>query len=318
MGKRKHPLLKIGFLLAFLAGIIYIINKLVSALATLNNISSAKDGEYYNWRFGNIFYKKQGSGSPILLIHDLSPTSSLSEWSSVTDELSKTHTVYSIDLLGCGHSSKPNLTYTNYLYVQLLTDFVKNVIGQKTDVVASGLSGSLVVTACADDNTIFGKVMLITPADIDTLNQIPSKNSKIIKSLLELPLLGTFAYNILTSKSNIEFELTEKQLFNPFTITGSMIDTRYEAAHLGGGNGKYLMSSILGNYIYFNISHGLKSLRKQILIVNGENYENGDKAVAQYVTLKPSIKHKIIPETSFLPQYEAPAQLLKVIQSFFK
>lgn len=318
MDKRKHPLIKIVFSIAFFAAIIHVINKIVAATATLKNTLNAKDGEYYNWRFGNVFYKKQGSGEPILLIHDLMPIGSSSEWDDIVSELSKERTVYSIDLLGCGRSSKPNLTYTNFLYVQLVTDFVKNVIGHKTDVVASGLSGSFVVMACANDENTFEKVMLINPADITSLNQIPSKSSKAIKSLMELPLIGTLAYNVIASRSSIDSLLTEQYFFNPFNVSQAMIDTCYESSHTDSSNGKYLLASILGNYIYFNISHGLKSIRNSILVVAGEDCEHGNKAITEYTSLKSTIKHQVVPETKFLPQYEAPEQLLKMINTFFK
>lgn len=55
-------------------------------------------------------------------------------------KLEKHYTVYTIDLLGCGRSDKPYLTYTNYLYVQLLTDFIHDVIGERPDVVTTGNS----------------------------------------------------------------------------------------------------------------------------------------------------------------------------------
>ena len=62
------------------------------------------------------------------------------EWDKVIDTLSREHTVYTIDLLGCGKSDKPAITYTCYLYVQLLTDFIRDIIGEKTDIVATGAS----------------------------------------------------------------------------------------------------------------------------------------------------------------------------------
>jgi hypothetical protein len=318
MDKRKHPLLKIAFLLTFLATIIHIINRIVAATAVLKNTLSPDDGEYYNWRFGNIFYTKQGSGTPLLLIHDLMPISSSAEWESVVNDLSQNHTVYTLDLLGCGRSAKPNLTYTNFLYVQLVTDFVKNVIGHKTNVVASGLSGSFVVMACANDKDTFDKVMLINPVDITSLNQIPTKSSKIIKSLLELPFIGTFVYNVIASRTSIDAMLTEQYFFNPFGISQPMIDSCYEAAHIGGSNGKYLLASILGNYVYFNISHGLRNIENSILIVTGENCDHGNKAVPEYASLKATIKHETIPQTKFLPQQENPTQVLNLINSFIK
>jgi len=317
MRKRRHVLLTIGILLSLSTVVIHIINKMILASAIFKNLLSSKNGTFYEWRFGNVFYTKQGSGAPILLVHSLSASSSSSEWESVVSELSKKYTVYTIDLLGCGRSDKPKITYTNFLYVQLLTDFVKNVIGQKTDVIASGLSGSFVVMACAHNENTFDKVMLINPADIDELSQIPSKNSKIAKYMLEVPLIGTLVYNILNSKQNIELAFTEKYLYNPFDVTQAAIDTYYEAAHIGAGNGKYLLSSIVGKYIYFNISHGLKAIDNSLFVIVGAGCDGVDEKISHYTALNPALEHEVIPKTKLLPQQEAPDKLLDLVQTYF-
>lgn len=80
---------------------------------------------------------RKGIWSSSTLIHNLDVCSSSYEWKNIEDALSKTNTVYSIDLLGCGCSDHPILTYTNFLYVQLVTDFIKHVIGEKTDIIVS-------------------------------------------------------------------------------------------------------------------------------------------------------------------------------------
>ena len=103
----------------------HIVNRFVYYMSTIDEMLSDENAEYYDWRFGRICYHKTGSGSPLLLIHDLNVCSSSYEWNQIVDQLSKTNTVYTIDLLGCGRSDKPYLTYTNYLYVQLITDFIK-------------------------------------------------------------------------------------------------------------------------------------------------------------------------------------------------
>lgn len=91
------------------------------------------------------FIIPKGTGSPILLIHDTLPGASGYEWSKIEDELAIDHTVYTVDLLGCGRSDKSSITYTNFVYVQMISDFIKKIIGQKTDVIASGFSGSLLL-----------------------------------------------------------------------------------------------------------------------------------------------------------------------------
>ncbi len=186
------------------------------------------------------------------------------------DALAKKHTVYCIDLLGCGCSDRPKITYTNFLYVQLITDFIKTVIKEKTDIIASGLSGSFTVMACRNDDTIINKIMMVNPTDLAILNQIPTKQSKIAKFLLELPLVGTLVYNVIVSKGNVDLLFTEQLVYNPFHVDSELVDTCFETAHLDKGNGKYLLSSIAGKYIDRNIAATLKELNNSIYIIGGQ------------------------------------------------
>lgn len=80
MKKNKHRLVTLGILFTVATGIIYLINRIVFASATLKDLLKSSADNYYNWRFGKIYYKKKGSGSPILLIHDLTVYSSAYEW----------------------------------------------------------------------------------------------------------------------------------------------------------------------------------------------------------------------------------------------
>ena len=179
----------------------HIVNRFVYYMSTIDEILSDKNTEYYDWRFGRICYHKTGSGSPLLLIHDLNVCSSSYEWNQIVDQLSKTNTVYTIDLLGCGRSDKPYLTYTNYLYVQLITDFIKHIIGEKTDIIAMGESGSFVLMACANDHSIIDKVLLINPGDLIELSKIPTKRTKLKQHCINMPVVGTFLYNLRFNSS---------------------------------------------------------------------------------------------------------------------
>ena len=105
------------------------------------------------------FTQKTGTGDPVLLIHDTNSASSSVEWSKISKRLQKKHTVYTMDLLGCGLSDKPGLSYTNYMYVQLITAFIKDIIKSKTSVVASNLSSSFVIMANQLDASIIDKMI---------------------------------------------------------------------------------------------------------------------------------------------------------------
>ena len=142
MNRNKHKFLTFAALMTGATVTVHLINRTVAAAAQLKQMLHIFDDNYFEWRFGNIYYTKKGTGSPILLIHDALPGASGYEWSKIEDELAVDHTVYTVDLLGCGRSDKPSITYTNFVYVQMICDFIRKIIGEKTDVIASGFSSS--------------------------------------------------------------------------------------------------------------------------------------------------------------------------------
>lgn len=294
----------------------HLMNKFLSATAVTKNLLKSHMGHRFSWRFGDVFYSKTGSGSPLLLIHDLDPSSSSYEWNELIQKLSKNHTVYAIDLLGCGRSDKPSMTYTNYLYVQLISDFIQQVIGSKTNVAVTGLSSSFLIMACYSNPSLFNKIIIINPESIASLNMIPTKKSKIAKFILELPIIGNTVYHILTSKKKLEYAFTEEYLFNPFHLQNKCVDVYYESAHLGQSNGKFLLSSKKGLFLNFNICKALREINNSMFIIYGDHVSNASLIADQYVRINPAIEVASIENTKHLPQLEASDQVLEYINLF--
>lgn len=313
MKKNKHKLLTAGVLFTAAAGVIHIVNHAIFTTATLKDLLKSSANNYYAWRFGKVYYKKKGHGSPLLLIHDLTVYSSAYEWNKVIDKLAENHTVYALDLLGCGRSEKPKITYTNFLYVQLISDFIKNVIREKTDIVASGFSGSFVLLACHNESELFGKLSLINPPSLSGLSKAPTKRNKLCKFILELPIFGTLIYNMKTCQSNIQLLLTEQYLYNPFLASAEIIDTYYEASHKGYGNARFLLSSIVGNYTNNNVTHALKDINNSIVIINGDAEAQREETKDSYLKCNPAIEYFNITKAKHLPQLENPDNLLEIL-----
>ena len=156
MKESRKKLLKGIVTAAAAAGAVYGMNRLVFFLSTMKDLLTSKEKSYYNWRFGDIYYARKGEGRPVLLLHQLSASGSDCEWQSMIDELAENHTVYTIDLPGCGRSQKEKMVYTNYLYVQAVNDFVKHVIKTKTDIITSGDTSSIAVMACHSEPSLYG------------------------------------------------------------------------------------------------------------------------------------------------------------------
>lgn len=311
---------RISTIIAAIGGItiaMHIINRLITLFSTLDNKLNKEDGEIYNWRFGNVYYTKQGSGSPILLIHSLNNTSSGYEWNQVVEELAETNTVYCIDLLGCGRSEKPMITYTNFLYVQLISDFIKDEIGDTTDIITSTNSGSIATMAALYNPDTIGKIIISNPTDLGALSIAPTKRTQLFRILIKSPILGTFIYNILSNKRFIENKFVNKIYNDPSQLDELDIATFHEAAHIGGLTSKYLYASQKGRYVNTNIIPALQSINNSIFVIVSTSSPNYTTIAEQYKKHNPSLEIIGIDNTGLLPHLETPDAFVEQVKILF-
>ena len=305
-----------GILSASSITTIHVINRMYHFLCTSENLLSCSENQYYNWRFGKIKYDKKGKGSPLLFIHDLTVGSSSYEYHRLINNLTDGHEVYSLDLLGYGLSDKPSITYTNNLFEQLITDFIKNVIEKKTSVVATGSSVPFVIMACHNNPEFFDKLIFINPQSLYSQNQIPSNQTKFIKLLFETPIIGTFIYNILNTKHSFEKTFANEYFYDRSKIKEKYILNYMEAAQSSGYFAKYSFASYVGRFMNTNIIHSLKKINNSILMIGGANKKEIETTLENYLYYNSSIELEYIPETKHLPQLEAPDKILDKIKWF--
>ena len=311
MKKRLKRLIKLGI---YAAVTMCLINKWIEKSALARHLLKSSKEDYFEWSHGSVYYKKTGSGSPILLIHDLDPSSSSVEWNGMIDKLSELHTVYTIDLPGCGRSDKGKMTYVSYLYIQLLNEFTQKVIGEKTDVCATGSSGSFVLKAAQLNKDMFGRITLISPKAPDDAGETVDPVSDLTRIVLDIPVLGTFIYNIKTCRRNIYTEFAEKYYYNPFKFSNKLVDTYYEAAHRGSARGRHLLASIYGKYLSVDIKEAVSDPDLEICLIFGAESPDSEWTAEEYRELDPSLTCHFVPKTKVLPQLEAPDRILYLLE----
>lgn len=191
--------------------IIAIVNLVFSYIEELIH-KVPEGGKIYMWNHGRIFYHKRGKGTPLILLHGFDPSHSGKDLVSLSRHLSSNHTVYSIDLLGFGLSDKPWITYTNYLYVLLIQDFIRDVIGEVTDIIACEESGLCALQANKLDSSMIGKIVLVNPCYKEKI-QINSPLALPMKKVIDFPLIGTFLFNIYSLTGAAPFDKEGRHVF---------------------------------------------------------------------------------------------------------
>lgn len=296
-------------------GLMYIGNKTIFSLSAGRNILKPGSGKYYHWKYGDVYYQKAGYGKPLVLLHHLDPSFSAYEWNEVIDTLSERYTVYAIDLPGCGRSSKPDLTYTNYFYVLFLKGFIKSVVRRPADVITDGYSFSIAVMTAALDEHLIRHIYAVNPLSPKEFSRTENRKSRAAKALLSSPVFGTTVYNMKNAHQRIDFAFTEEYLYNPFRSRDRFIDAFYESAHYQEGKGKYLLSCIEGLTMTVDIHRAVRSLGGRITIFIGEGVENGKYIASTYQSLNKDIRVCAVPGTRYLPMMECPHEFLKAFGS---
>lgn len=294
----------------------HIINRILSFFTNKKDTKTLGNSNYFEWRFGKIHYSKQGKGKPVLLVHDLFVGSSSYEWEKIVGSLAKTNTVYTLDLLGCGHSEKPAITFTNYMYVELLNDFISEHIKEKVSIIATGTSCSLALMSCHMNENLYDKVMIVNPEQLYLSKQIPSQLTKGAKLILDAPIVGTFIYNAIFTKSHIEKILHNNFYSNGYLVSNKTISSYYHSAHIGDGNGKYLYSSQVGKYLNANVENAIASTNLSIYLILGTNIPGKSELIHSYVQLNASIEVVEVNNSKQLPQLENPAEFVENVTLF--
>ncbi len=315
MNKRLRNALLIG---AVTLGAMACANKAISVLADRRDDLPVGKGRYFRWRHGNIYYTKTGQGSPLLLVHDLDASSSSYEWSKVIPKLAQTHTVYALDLLGCGRSDKPNLTYTNFLYVQLLNDFIRSVVRQKTSVAATGESFSFVVMACNMDPGLYDRLIGVSPCELEHTAETPSTIGRALKYLIDSPIVGTFLYNLDTCRYRIADKADQEYFYKKDVVSEDVINAYYKGAKTEGGRGKYLSASIRSDYTNIDIVPALRKTKNEMCLIGGRVRPWITKIIGEYQACNPAIQSGYVSGTNYLPQLEAPDAFAELMSAMLE
>lgn len=216
---------------------------------------------------------------------------------------------------GCGLSDKPGLSYTNYMYVQLITAFIKDIIKSKTSVVASNLSSSFVIMANQLDASIIDKMIFINPVSFHSMDAMPDQQSKLKQTIINLPLVGTFIYNLLMNPKRIDRQFRFIYYCRPQLISSKTKDAYYEAAHMDNSNGKYLYSSLLGNYMNIDLRHAVKKITKPVSFIISSDIKANYKTAQEYCKLNSNIDITYVSNCKLYPQLENPEKVYQIIEN---
>lgn len=265
----------------------------------------------YPWTEGTIHYTAQGRGEPMLLLHDLRPGASSYEYRKVFATLAERYRVFAPDLLGFGQSGRPATSYTPQLYVALIEDLLRQVLGatdQPAHVIASGMSAPFAVLAAAARPQLFRSLALIEPVGlIAEPSERGAVASRLTRILLRTPLLGESVYNLRVSRVALRRALRRRLADGAAHVSDDVIDQYYTVAHQPGA--RFAPADTLPGALdgtASQASEAFASLSAPTLLLWGQRDPGRPLSEAHNLReARPETQLRIFP-TGALPHEEAP------------
>ncbi|KMT21293.1 alpha/beta fold hydrolase [Clostridium cylindrosporum] len=270
----------------------------------LENTLSGETG-YHDTVFGKVFYTKKGFGPSLLLVHDTSVGSSSFLWRNNFEELANNFTVYAIDLPGFGRSEKRPLTYTSEVYTYVIKNFVDEVIGKKCSCISSSLSSAYAIQVEHDDPGTFDRIIAISPTGIFHKSDIPGSLGKVTTKAFNIPIVGSFVYNILSSKPSLSGFMKEKIYHNKDIASSYVVNHYANSAKQDGDLSKYAPASLIGGYLNQPISEALANLETPLYVIWGANSTtNPIDNLKTFLDVNPSLNYHVFENCGEYPQEE--------------
>ncbi|HEX7733436.1 MAG TPA: alpha/beta fold hydrolase [Ktedonobacteraceae bacterium] len=297
--KLAGKILTAGLAIGGTLGAMVLVNKLtISQAGELNTVLTGEE-KRYPWKYGDVFYQVKGAreAKPLVLIHSFAPGASSFEWRKNVDVLAENFRVYALDLLGFGLSDRPPISYSAETYIDLIGDFLKEVIGQPALVAAHGLSGAYAVMCAYRRPQLFEKLILVSPAADLLQEPLPDLTHSALRVLLRLPIVGEFAYNVFTSRPAIQGYYDRRGYHNPGLITDQLVEYVFSSAHQE--NSYYPSASLLGKDLAVDIHEPLARLRVPVVAIWGREEEvPPNESSAAYKQVNPKIETRILDRSS--------------------
>ena len=303
----------------------------VAALAALNaaiqrNASdpddSALGGEahFFRWKHGRVFYKISGAenpGPPLVFIHGVGAGTSSFMWRKNFDELAKHFRVYAFDLLGFGFSDKPAVApYSADLYVELITDFIREVSGYPANVIASSLGAAYAIRVADEHPELVNAMILNGPTGSDSLNRRPGMAGAAFYGLLQSPVLGTSFYNVMASERSIRDYARENLFYDHRRVTDRLVANLYATSHQSGA--QHAIAAFLAGYLNTDTRSPFTRITQPVVLVWGKQDSTTPLEQAlSLVGLNPRARLEVFDYCRMMPEQEQPEKFNSLVQATF-
>lgn len=205
-----------------------------------------------------VYYESGGvQGTAVILVHGIGAGNSSHLWRNNTASLAESHRVFAFDWPGFARSGAKARQYSNDLYVAILKDFIREVVGESVAAIGGSLGSDYIIRVAAEEPELIERMLLSNPTGYDALEPENKEGRTFVTSdsarnqgfydLLTTSVVGSLIYDVIDSPSGIDlfllnFVYLDKTLVTP-AVTNIYLD------NLEGVNKAYAPFSFFAGFL---------------------------------------------------------------------
>lgn len=255
-----------------------------------------------------IAYKRQGAGSPVLLVHGVASHSFL--WEGIAAGL-QDHDVIYTDLLGCGASDKPRGgDHSIAVQADILLELIDRLELPRVHLVGHDIGGGIAQIMAVGAEHRIADLALINPVGYDywPVQPITVMRLPVIRSLTA-SIMNPHMFRMILRRAIYHKERLDDTLFDRFWMP--LADT-------AGKNGFVQLIRCINNRLLLDITDQLRQLSIATLLIHG----GADAYLSREITrrLNEDIPHSTlvhIPRGGHFIQFDEPERITSSLLEFF-
>jgi pimeloyl-ACP methyl ester carboxylesterase len=262
----------------------------------------------YRWRGFDVAYTEAGDPADpdLVCLHGVHAAASAREFDEVVEALAEEYHVIAPDLPGFGRTDRPPVTYTSTLYESFVTDFF-DAVADEPVVLGSSLTGSW--AASAAERADVSRLVLVCP----TADTGPTR--PWLRDLFRAPVVGTAAFNLLTSKPSLRSFDERDGFYREDRVTDERVDYQWRTAHQE--NARFAPASFVGGFLDPGVDLGRELAARDcpVTLVWGREATITPLSSGRSLADTADARLVAVDDTRLLPHAEAPESFLEAVST---
>jgi pimeloyl-ACP methyl ester carboxylesterase len=250
----------------------------------------------------------------LVFAHGFGGGSSSYEWSKVYPAFAPDYPVLALDLIGWGCSDHPDRPYIPEDYLQVLWEFIDHQCPQSAIVVASSLTGAMMVRVAIDHPDRIRGLILVAPSGLADFGKDTSQS--LVNQIVKLPLVDQLLYSgAIATAPGIRLFLSQRQFADATQISDEMVNAYLQSAQQPRADVAAL--AFVRGDLNFDLATYLPRLTTPTVILWGEaaqftDVDNGRRLAE--LNPKAILKFETLAGVGLTPQLEQPGVTMGLLQ----